>query len=216
MMFIKWALFVLLGFSITELNAQSCFSPKLAKFLVEHPAASVVFSNAMSQASSNRIIQIFYYYTADKRDPGSCHRYVDNLSVVGIYVRENQPVIDECISILFEAVNSKGEQRFRELYESAKTGSISKNDYVREILRVEFQAVKATKGFLRALNLTSEEISQSEIYNHFVNSPTNFDVFLIIVRKFHEIGLKKRTNLFTTICTKPLFARRIKLSKCQF
>jgi hypothetical protein len=103
-----------------ELRAQNSFSPKLTSFLLSHPATSLTLSNVFREASSKRTLQVYYFYTNDESAPKARHHYLGDSSTVGIFVRENQSACDECISILFEVFNSKGEKRFRELWELAK------------------------------------------------------------------------------------------------
>lgn len=153
-------------------------SPKLTHFLAEHPGISVTLSNALSEALSGRALEIYYYYTDNESAPKAHHHYMGDSSTVGIFVRENQPACDECISVLFEAVNSKGEKRFRELWEAAKSGAISKEAFVTETLRQEFEAVKRTQSLLAQFRLTDEEVARSQSYSQFANTPNGFKEFL--------------------------------------
>jgi hypothetical protein len=111
------------------------------------------------------------------------HRYLDGSSVLGIFVRENQPACDEGIEILFEVLNSKNEKRFKDLWDQAESGAISKQDYVKEMLRVELSAVVATKKLISNFKLSEKEAAESHNYKWFMKSPTEFEKFLAYRRK---------------------------------
>jgi hypothetical protein len=175
---VKFALSLLSVVIRVGANAQSSFSPDLTQFLLSHPATSLALSNAFAEASSVRKVEIYYFYTQDESAPQTRHHYLGDSSTVGIFVRENQAACDQCIGILFELLNSKGEKRFRELWELASSGGISKASFVREILRQEFQAVTATRGLIRAFDLKPEDIAKSKSYTQFMQSPDDFDGFL--------------------------------------
>jgi hypothetical protein len=173
------------------LQAQSSFSPKLTQFLLSHPTASLALSNVFAEASSGRAVQIYYFYTHDESAPNAHHHYLGDSSTVGIFVRENQPACDECISVLFEILNSKGEKRFRELWDLAKSGGISKADFVREIQRQEFQAALAARKIIRTFDLKPEEMAASKSYGDFMKTPDDFDGFLARSHKSSQGGDQK-------------------------
>ncbi len=172
----------------TAVQAQSSFSPKLTEFLLTHPKTSLALSNVFAEASSARVVQIYYFYTGDESAPKARHHYLGDSSTVGIFVRENQSACDECISILFEVLNSKGEKRFRELWGQAEAGSISKKDFVTEIQRQEFQAVRGVQNLIRTFDLKPEEITASSSYRQFMETPESFEAFLAYSRKISKGG----------------------------
>jgi hypothetical protein len=174
-------IFVLLA---AALRAQNSFSPKLTQFLLGHPAASLALSNVLAEASSERTVQVYYFYTHDETAPKAHHNYLGDSTTVGIFVRENQPAAcDECIGVLFEILKSKGDKRFRELWGQAKSGSISKMDFVTEVKRQEFQAVQAVQNLIRTFDLKAEEIAASSSYRLFMETPKSFEAFLAYSRK---------------------------------
>lgn len=170
----------------TASSAQNAFSPKLTEFLIQHPVVSKALSNAVAEISSNRVPQIYYFYTTDETVSKSHHRYLGDSNVVGIFVRENQTPCDECISILFEAINVKGEKQFKALFDGASTGSISKDEFVRKLIRKEFDAVKETKKIIKAFDLAKTEIAQSQCYNYFSQCPDDFDGFSSYSKKISQ------------------------------
>ncbi len=185
-------------------QAQNSFSPKLTQFLLNHPAASLALSNVIGEVSSTRTVQIYYFYTLDESAPKARHHYLGDSSTVGIFVRENQPACDECISILFEVLNSKGEKRFRELFGLAKSGGISKERFVREILRQEFQAVTEARKLIRGFGLKKKEVAESTSYSYFTQAPEEFESFLAYSRKLSHVGDQKTyEQLYETIGNTP-------------
>jgi hypothetical protein len=131
----------------------------------------------MVGALSGRKVEIYYCYTDDESLPKAHHHYMGDLSTVGIFVRENQLPCDECISVLFEVLNSRGQKRFLELFDQAKSGTISKQDFVTEVTRQEFQAVEATHRLLPDLHLTEKEIAKSRSYGQFASIPIEFKAY---------------------------------------
>lgn len=190
-MLMKVALILVSASLCISARAQNSFSPRLTQFLLGHPATSLALSNVIAQASLERTVQIYYFYTNDESAPKAHHHYMGDSSTVGIFVRENQPVSDECISILFEVLNSKGEKRFRELFEKAKSGGIPKNSFVTEMQRQEFEAVKAARNLIRKFDLKQEEIAESKSYSQFMQAPDGFEGFLVYSRKVSQGGDQK-------------------------
>lgn len=187
----KLALTLLSALVCINVQGQNSFSPKLTQFLISHPAVSLALSNVIAAASSVRTVQIYYFYTHDESAPKARHHYLGDSSTVGIFVRENQPACDECICILFEVLNSKGEKRFKELFEKANSESISKEYFVREMLRQEFQAVKAARNLIRTFDLNREELAESKRYSQFMQVPEDFEGFLAYSQKVSQGGDQK-------------------------
>lgn len=93
--------------------------------------------------------------------------------------------------ILFELLNSKGEKRFRELLDLAKSGGISKADFVRETQRQEFQAALAARNIIRTFDLKPEEMAESKSYSDFIKTPDDFEAFVERSRKVSQGGDQK-------------------------
>ncbi|HEV2211024.1 MAG TPA: hypothetical protein VG167_19805 [Verrucomicrobiae bacterium] len=131
-----------------ETNILSSASPNLKKFLSGHPTAMTEFTNAMWGTFSNRTVKIFYYYSDDPDDrrPSHFSPHTAGMPDVIICVAQDSRPVDEFIGILYEMLNSKGEKRFGDLCEKAQAGTISRDDFAREVLRVEFDAVRCWLG----------------------------------------------------------------------
>src|SRR5271167_2793647 len=89
-------------------NIYSMMSPQLREFLATHPGASKSLSDTFSEAFSNRVVQLYYFYTDDESGPQALHYYLNESSVV-IGIRENQEPGDQCYCLIFEILNSEGE-----------------------------------------------------------------------------------------------------------
>jgi hypothetical protein len=174
-----------------QTNILNSVSPKLRQFIIDHPAASKLLTDTLSEAFSNRVVQIYYFYSDDKSLPGSYHYYPSE-SAVGICILESQQPVDEFSSFIFEALNSEGEKHFQELSYKAQSGNISRTNYATEIMRVEFAAVKRTQNLLGNLKLNEKEISGSHLYKHFLECPSKFEDFLIYTKK---ISLPERDSI---------------------
>ncbi len=161
-------------------NATSEVSPKLKKFLSDNPQVANLFTNAVSSASSNRTIQIFYFYSDNESEARSFHFYPNaaGLPEVMLCVRENQTPLDEFITVFFEIQNSKRENYFQNLEQEAYYGTISREQFAKEVLQNEFQATTNVRSTLLSLKLQTNDIVNSDYYQSFKECPTNFEGFL--------------------------------------
>jgi hypothetical protein len=158
-------------------NLLSAASPKLRQFLADHLEASQALSNVLAEAFATRTVRLYYFYSDNESVARAFHYYPEK-SVVGIMMRENQQPCDECMCLIFEMLNSEGEKRFGQLEEKAKDGTVSKEGFVREVLRQEFQAVKKTQALIGQFKLSQKEITESYYYDRFIRCPSEFDEFL--------------------------------------
>jgi hypothetical protein len=164
--------------SAEESGVLKMVSPKLKQFFADHPAASQTLGGIISESFSNRTVQLYYFYSNDETVPRASHYYPAE-SAVRIFIRENQEPSDECICLIFEILNSQGEKRFQELIDEAKSGAVSKRDFVRGIMRQEFEAVKRVRGLLKSFKLSKKEISMSYMYNKFAQCPDDFEAYAV-------------------------------------
>src|SRR5438045_3597411 len=85
-------------------NLVSTISPKLRTLLMEKPAALRAWTNALTEAFSNRTVRLYYFYSDDESEARAFHYYpnqIDQAEVI-ICVRENQRPSDEFICIFYE------------------------------------------------------------------------------------------------------------------
>jgi hypothetical protein len=101
-----------------------------------------------------------------------------------ICVRENQQPWDEFVCIVFELLNTRSRPQFEELLARAKTGTISRNEFPREIIRVEFErTVLPLRDLLVKMKLTRKEKAKSYFYPKSLGCPDDFEAFLSYQKK---------------------------------
>jgi hypothetical protein len=170
-------------------------SPKLKKFISDHPEAAQIFTNAISSAFSNKTVRLYYFYSDNKSEAPAFHYYPNSVGLpdVAICVRENQSSLDEFITILFETLNSKNENGFRNLWGDAYSGTISREQFARKTLQYEFEATETTRALLLKLKFRKEEIDASYYYRKFADCPSKFEDFLSYSKRIspHRDALKE-------------------------
>jgi hypothetical protein len=161
------------------------FSPKLRKLLDANPKALTLISNSCSLIFRTNTVALHYFYTEDESVPRAQHYYpsISGEADVVICVRENQQPWDEFTCITYEMLNSKNESRLEAVMEKAKAGSISKKDFARDILRIEFETDLAVRDILKGMKLTEKEKAESYFYKRLTECPTDFEESLAYARK---------------------------------
>lgn len=181
-----------------ETNLINSCSPKLKKFVLEHPEARQALTRAISEAFSKKTIGLYYFYSDDESIARTFHYYPNaaDLPEVVLCLRENQNPTDQFICILFETLNSQNENKFTNLMAQAYLGTIPKEHFAKEILRYEFEATKSVRTSLPLFKFGKKEIKDSHYYRWFIECPTNFEDFLSYSKKgsqrdvFQEYELK--------------------------
>jgi hypothetical protein len=153
-------------------------SPKLRRFLYENPKASITLSNTLRDTFGERTVVVYYFYSDASGEARAFHSYPDH-STVSIWVMEDQLAIDEFICLVFEAINSKSQTQFQELFRQAEAGTLDKETFSKRVLILEFQAVKQVRDILRN---TAIDAKGSYYYERFVGCPENFDDFVAYVK----------------------------------
>jgi len=160
-------------------------SPKLKKFISNHPDAGKMLETAFSTAFSNRTSRLFYFYSNTESEARAFHYYPNtaDFAEVVICVRENQNVFDEFITLFFEILNSRNESGFTKLFDEAYQGTISKKQFAEGILKYEFEATKDVQSALLTLKLDKQETDKAYYYRKFIECPSDFKDFLSYTRK---------------------------------
>jgi len=180
-------------------NILSTVSPKLKQLVSHYPETLKVLTNALSNAFSNKTVRLYYFYSDDESEARAFHYYPNTagLPEIVLCVRENQKPLDEFASILFETLNSKCEGGFAKLFQDASSGAISREEFAREILQYEFEAIKNTRDLLATLKFGKKDINESYYYGRFIECPNEFENFLLYSKKvsprrdaFEEYELK--------------------------
>ena len=181
-----FVLLLLLGLSPSsqaeEGRILNTLSPKLRQFLSENPKAYQSLTNSLSEAFAKRTLQLYYFYSDDESIARASH-YYPNEAAVGIFIRENQQALDEFICLVFEAINSISEKGFLELFAKAESGEISKDNFTREIAKLEFKAAKRTRDLLMGIRPSGSEAFRSYYYKRFKDCPDDFEDFLLYSKK---------------------------------
>jgi hypothetical protein len=165
-----------------ETDLLSSVSPKLQKFLSKSTPALQILTNAFREAFATKAVRLYYFYSNDESLAKAIHYYPGESKVV-IAIRENQEPLDEFVCLLFETLNSEGEERFDDLCNKARTGNLSKPHFAEEILSTEFAAFTRTRDLLRKLRYTRREIAKSPNYRLLVGSPSRFEEFLPYLKR---------------------------------
>lgn len=159
----------------------SHFSPGLRSFLTIHPGDFQALTNILSEAFTNRYVRFYYFYTEDESVPIAGHFYPDTWNVF-IVIKANQAPVDEFLEVIFESINSEGEQHFNELASEARAGTITKTTFALEAIKQEFLALKRTRDLLNKMTLTQKEISTSSEYTKIRGTPDRFEDFLLYLK----------------------------------
>lgn len=185
----KFIFILLCLLSTISIKAQDTFSPQLNEFLENHSTASCILSNEVrkAQASSGNRIAIFYFYTYNETTPTAHHNKNNDGPEVAIFIRGGRPAIDEYLDFLFEVLNMSGDKRFQELFQQARSDGITRSNFVSEILRQEFQAMKTLRQMVPTLKFSPQEIAGSRVYNDLTNAPTDFGEFLSYTKKSNHV-----------------------------
>ena len=168
-----------------ETNFLGSVSPKLRKLCLHNPPAWTMLTNTISAVFTNKSVSVHYYYSDDEAKPRAFHYYprTIGMSEVVVCVRENQQPWDEFITIVYELLNSRSESRFGALCDQARVGTISKAEFAKEMMRAEFEAVRAMHDLLGKLKLSENEASGSWYYGRFIGCPNDFEGFLSYRKK---------------------------------
>lgn len=164
------------GIYTVQTNILDALSPKLTKFLADNSSIRMTLSNACAAVFPGKRVSLFYFYSRSDSVPRAHHYYpsaVGQADVV-ICVRENQEPCDELISLLYEILNSRHEEQFQRLFQRARAGTVSKEDFANEIDRAEFQTVKDTRDVVRCFRLSRKERARSHYYSRFVGAPDDY------------------------------------------
>lgn len=113
----------------------------------------------------------------------------DDRTFIIIRVSAKLPPIDQVAALIYECMNAQNERYFAEYIRDAYLGSLTKVEFVHNILRLEHVKLKETREFLMPQKpFRGMDISRTEFYRRMVFTPDDFDAFLIYL---HEIKRKE-------------------------
>ncbi len=161
-------------------------SPKLRTLLAAHPESFTAFTNACCLASRTNSVGLLYFYSEhDSVARGrSLYPHTASMADVIIFVRENQEPWDEFVCVVGELLNTLSRSQFEELLARARAGTISRNDFPREINRVEFErTILPLRDLLARMKLTEKEKARSYFYPKSLGCPDDFEAYLSYQKK---------------------------------
>ena len=167
-------------------NLLMACSPKLRKLLAAHPEAFTAFTNACCLATRTNSVALIYFYSEDESQARGRQFYPHAAGQpdVVICVRENQQPWDQFICVVGELLNVLSRASYEELLARAKTGTISRSDFPREINRVEFErTIRPMRDLLARMKLTKKEKAQSYFHPKFLGYPNDFEAYLSYQKK---------------------------------
>ena len=86
---------------------------------------------------------------------------------------------DQVAALVYECRNAQNEKQFARFIREAYMGSLAKQDFIREILRLEHQKMKETRAFLAPLPYFSDlDVAKTEFYRKMVGTPEGFEEFI--------------------------------------
>lgn len=168
---------ILLFETIAQPKITGAISPKLRHFLTTHVEASRAIDQIILKAFTNRELQLYYFYSEDEGIARAFHYYPQTNAVV-IVIRENQEPTDEFLCLLFEGLNSENEVRYQEICQDAQRKVISKSEFARQMIQVEFAALKQAQKIVEDLKLMDNEKNRSVMYKKIMNTPDRFEDFI--------------------------------------
>jgi hypothetical protein len=174
-----------------QLRVMPLLSPKLREFLGAHPLAAKELDQVITEDFAHRSVQVYYFYTDDETAARAFH-YCPTTNAVVFCVRENQNQVDEFLCILFEMLNTKKDPEFRMLQNMVRLRGISRTNYARDMIKVEFATLQEEKTIINNLHFSNPEIAQSATYRHFMDSPSKFDDFLANSKKLANRDVVKQ------------------------
>jgi hypothetical protein len=103
----------------------------------------------------------------------------DDRTFIIIRVSAKLPPLDQVAALTYECMNAQNESTFARYIKEAYMGSLTKEEFIRSILRLEHMKLKETRAFLVPQEpFRDMDISQTEFYRRMVHTPDDFDAFL--------------------------------------
>lgn len=156
----------------------SSMSPELRGLVERHPAAKEVLMDASAGALPNAGFRLRYTpaETMKTSGPRSEFRmpFPGEAQVPVVTIVEGQQPWDQFILLVFELHNSRGKAAFERLWQQARAGSITKEQFADGVMRTEFEAVKRLKRIVRTLPLSDAEKASSHAYPRLVSCPEDY------------------------------------------
>lgn len=86
---------------------------------------------------------------------------------------------DQVAALVYECRNAQNEKQFARFIREAYMGSLAKQDFIREILRLEHKKMKETRAFLAPLPYFRDvDVAKTEFYRKMLGTPEGFEEFI--------------------------------------
>ena len=86
---------------------------------------------------------------------------------------------DQIAALVYECRNAQNEKQFARFIREAYMGALGKQDFIREILRLEHKKMKETRAFLsRSSPFRDLDVSKTEFYRKMLGTPEGFEEFI--------------------------------------
>ena len=91
---------------------------------------------------------------------------------------------DQVAALVYECRNAQNEKLFAQHIRDAYLGSLGKEDFIREILRLEHQKMKETRAFLTAIPFFKNlDATRTEFYRKMLGTPDGFEEFIAYLHR---------------------------------
>ena len=159
-------------------------SSQIKNLLENNPSLMREYTSIANKYFHNKAFQIQYVENKNQDQAPAYHYYTtfQDKTVVVVVLRGRKIPIDEFICLLFEMINSNGEDVFKKITIEAQSGLISRDDFPVKVLEKEFAAVLELKKILLSLEIDKEMLKDSAFYYKFMNSPDDFAKFLDYIK----------------------------------
>lgn len=174
---------------------------QLHDFLTDRPKAAeilngnVVLERWLMEAFSGALTNgRQLVWEGDEPGGGARSSAHDSGNIFSIRVSDQLGGVDQLSALIFESVNAKGLPEISELNYRAHAHTISRNEYIDDILKHEHQAMVEVKRLLRQfLPLSKDQIAKTEIYRIAIDVPESFSEFpAYLASKHHSISAARK------------------------
>jgi len=133
-------------------------------------------------------------WESDEPGGGARSSAHDSGNIFSIRVSAQLGGIDQLSALIFESVNAKGLPEISELNYRAHAHTISRNEYIDDILMHEHHAMVEVKSLLRQfLPLSKDQMAKTEIYRIAIDVPENYSEFpAYLASKHHSISVARK------------------------
>lgn len=180
-------LFAILCLAPSGLLAADRAQEELAEFARDRPAAGVFLQNIPEVVTF--LLQAFRgAYTSVpldwQRDEPQGNAYAENTpnddnTFIMIRVSAKLNPQDQVAALVYECRNAQNEKKFAQLISDAYLGKLPKQEFIRDILRLEHAKMKETRAFLAPIQPFRDlDPAGTEFYRKMLGTPEGFEEFI--------------------------------------